>query len=93
MPNAILVDPGDNVVVVIEAVEAGALITYTQAGQTRQLPARQPIPIYHKAARCDIAAGAPVCKYGQHIGLAACDIAAGEHVHLHNVMSHREVLE
>ena len=33
-----------------------------------------------------------VQKIGEHIGLAACDIHVGEHVHVHNVQNHRENL-
>ena len=36
--------------------------------------------------------GVPVVKYGEHIGLAGCDIHVGEHVHVHNVENHREAL-
>ena len=32
-------------------------------------------------------------KYGEHIGLAARDIKAGEHVHCHNLEEHRENLD
>lgn len=43
------------------------------------------IPKAHKIARENIGAGQPIVKYGQFIGEATADIAAGEHVHLHNV--------
>ena len=39
----------------------------------------------HKYARGPIAAGADVIKYGMPIGHATRDIAAGEHVHTHNL--------
>ena len=39
----------------------------------------------HKYARGPIAAGADVVKYGMPIGHATRDIAAGEHVHTHNL--------
>lgn len=39
----------------------------------------------HKYAVCDIAQGAPVIKYGNPIGHASTHIAAGEHVHTHNM--------
>ena len=39
----------------------------------------------HKYAVCAIKAGEDVIKYGQPIGHATCDIAAGEHVHSHNL--------
>jgi altronate dehydratase len=42
------------------------------------------IPFGHKAARCAIAKGEPVVKYGVAIGVATQDIEVGEHVHVHN---------
>ena len=39
----------------------------------------------HKIALCDIAEGADVIKYGYPIGKAEKNIAAGEHVHSHNM--------
>lgn len=39
----------------------------------------------HKYARRAITKGENVIKYGNPIGHATCDIAAGEHVHTHNV--------
>ena len=50
------------------------------------------VTIYHKLARHDIKKGDMVSKYGQHIGMAACDIKMGEHVHTHNIESKREYL-
>ena len=48
----------------------------------------------HKYARRDIAEGENVIKYGMPIGHATCDIAVGEHVHVHNVRTNLgEVLE
>ena len=39
----------------------------------------------HKYALCAIRASENVIKYGMPIGHATCDIAPGEHVHVHNV--------
>ncbi|MGI9477032.1 MAG: UxaA family hydrolase [Hyphomicrobiaceae bacterium] len=39
----------------------------------------------HKFALSPIAAGEQAIKYGQAVGVALSDIAAGEHVHLHNL--------
>ena len=48
----------------------------------------------HKYALRAIAAGENVVKYGMPIGHATCDIAPGEHVHVHNVKTNLgEVLE
>jgi len=41
-------------------------------------------------ALSDIAAGAPLVKYGETIGVATQAIRAGEHVHLHNLASVRD---
>jgi altronate hydrolase len=43
------------------------------------------IPTGHKFAIAPIANGAPVLKYGHFIGVATRDIAAGSHVHTHNL--------
>lgn len=48
----------------------------------------QPIPSGHKVATRPIANGEAVRKYDQIIGFACEDIAAGEHVHVHNVEMH-----
>ena len=46
---------------------------------------RRRIPAGHKVAAASIPAGESVIKYGQPIGTATCDIAAGDHVHSHNL--------
>jgi altronate hydrolase len=48
----------------------------------RELPG---VPRGHKVAVRALAAGAKVRKYGQVIGVATAPIAAGEHVHTHNL--------
>ena len=91
--NAMIIDGKDTVAVAIEPVEAGSSITWKdKAGQIRQITAVTAVPIYHKVAIQDMAKGEPVVKYGEHIGLAAVPVCAGEHVHIHNVENHREVL-
>jgi altronate hydrolase len=44
------------------------------------------IPAGHKIALAPISDGSPVRRYGQIIGFAQGNIAAGEHVHTHNVV-------
>ncbi|MGI6262584.1 MAG: UxaA family hydrolase [Succiniclasticum sp.] len=61
-----------------------------QAGETVSLPSgrlvlRDAVPRGHKFALRDIAAGTDIVKYGVPIGHAVRDIAAGEHVHIHNM--------
>lgn len=49
----------------------------------------QAIPFGHKVALLDIKKGSPIIKYGEQIGIASREIAAGSHVHVHNVESTR----
>ena len=46
---------------------------------------KQSIPLGHKLALKPIPIGAPAIKYGVPIGTATQDIAAGDHVHIHNL--------
>ena len=90
--NAIIIDAKDNVAVAIEPIQKGDTAEFTHGGEVKSVVALDDITIYHKLAICHIAKGEPVVKYGEHIGLAARDIQPGEHVHEHNVESHRENL-
>jgi (2R)-sulfolactate sulfo-lyase subunit alpha len=47
------------------------------------------VPLGHKVAMADMAAGKKVIEYGRVIGATAAAIAAGEHVHIHNIKSLR----
>ena len=93
MTNAMIIDAKDNVAVAIEPIAAGETATFLLAGKPVSVPVTEDITIYHKLATRDIRKGEPVVKYGEHIGIASCDIKAGEHVHVHNVEGHRENLE
>lgn len=88
--NVTIIDPKDNVGVAIEPIAKGDAIE-ARSGALG-VNATEDITIYHKIAIRPIAKGEPVVKYGEHIGLAAVDIAAGDHVHTHNVADHREAL-
>lgn len=93
MLNAMMIDEKDNVAVAIEPISKGDTVSFLCNGEEKQLTARADITIYHKLAIRDIACGEPVVKYGEHIGVATCDIHAGDHVHVHNVVGRRENLE
>ncbi|MHA3979264.1 UxaA family hydrolase [Halovulum sp. GXIMD14794] len=45
------------------------------------------VTLGHKLAARDIRAGEKIVKYGVPIGSATRDIAAGAHVHVHNMQS------
>ncbi|WP_306120687.1 MULTISPECIES: UxaA family hydrolase [unclassified Roseitalea] len=79
----LLISPADNVFVLRGVVEAGETIALEQ-GVTR-VPAR--LGLGHKIARHAIGRGQEIVKYGAPIGSATSDIAAGSHVHVHNVKS------
>ena len=93
MRNAMIIDAKDNVAVAIEPIAKGETVTYPAGGEEVSLTALEDIIIYHKLATRNIAKGEAVVKYGEHIGLAARDIKAGEHVHCHNLEEHRENLD
>jgi altronate dehydratase len=82
---ALVISDRDNVATALEALETGR--TVDLGGRT--VIVRETIPSGHKIARVDIAAGDAVIKYGSAIGLATHAIAAGSHVHTHNLSSSR----
>lgn len=85
--NAIRINPRDNVVVVIESVTKGRDVTFEENGNHRTIVAAENVPGFHKLASEPIGADREIIKYGERIGYATADIAAGEHVHIHNVVS------
>ncbi len=76
---AVRLHPTDNVVVASARLPQGLFLA------AENIHTAEPIPSGHKVATAAIAAGEPVRKYGQVIGAATQDIAAGAHVHLHNL--------
>ena len=84
--NAVLViSDRDNVATALEPLDAGRTIRAGAASLTLV----EAIPRGHKVALRAIAAGEAVVKYGSPIGTATMEIAAGAHVHTHNVASTR----
>jgi altronate dehydratase small subunit len=79
----LLLDAADNVLVATSRIHEGETVLVEDARVT--IPAD--IPIGHKLSRRAIAAGEKIIKYGAPIGSATVDIAAGAHVHVHNVRS------
>jgi len=77
MSMTIRLDPADNVVTATRTLEAGTAVD--------DVVTTAIIPRNHKLASRDIKAGEAVRKYAQVIGYATEEIAAGGHVHTHNV--------
>jgi altronate hydrolase len=69
--------PNDDVVIARQQLVGDALV--------EGVPVRGLIPAGHKVAVRAIDAGRPVRRYNQIIGFARQPIAAGEHVHTHNL--------
>ncbi len=71
--------PVDNVVIALSDLRAGSAVPGLDT------PVIAAVPRGHKIAAKAIARGAQVIRYGQIIGQATEDIAAGAHVHSHNL--------
>ncbi len=79
MPLALRLAPEDDVVIATRQLEPG--MTLLAEG----LRVADLVPPGHKVAVRAIRAGQPVRRYNQIIGFASKDIAAGKHVHTHNL--------
>jgi altronate hydrolase len=76
----------DNVAIAKTDLPRGAVLSLEACFPSpSEIEVRQPVPSGHKMALVSIAAGQPVVRYGQGIGLATCDILPGDHVHIHNL--------
>jgi len=82
-PHFLLLGPDDNILVCKRTVEAGTSITIEDA----QFSLNYELALGHKVARRAISAGEVIIKYGAVIGIATEPIAAGSHVHVHNIAS------
>jgi altronate hydrolase len=79
MRQAIRIADADNVLVALQPLPKGT--------QVEDVTAVMDVPQGHKIAVKPIKTGETVIKYGYPIGTAKRDIAAGEHVHSHNLQS------
>ncbi|MEZ0212979.1 MAG: UxaA family hydrolase [Xanthobacteraceae bacterium] len=71
--------PGDEVAVALRDLEPGTLLAPHPGLAT------DPVPFGHKVALRPLAAGSVIHRFGQPIGIASRDIAAGAHVHVQNM--------
>jgi hypothetical protein len=94
--------PADNVATALAPIAADTVIPVSAMASKEVEPGREgagepltdvtargDVPFGHKIALRAIKVGEPVRKYGEAIGLATTDIAAGDHIHTHNVDSQR----
>lgn len=81
---------GDDVAVAVRDTEPGEVTGASlDSGRRFAVTVRTAIPLGHKVALRDLAAEEKVTEYGVTIGLARCDIPAGDLVHTHNIRSAR----
>ena len=76
----------DNVAVVAADVQAGDVVRLADGSEVQAVEA---ILRGSKVALDPIACGEAVVRYGEEIGRATKDIAAGEYVHTHNLAGKR----
>jgi altronate hydrolase len=79
MSRVLILNPADDVAIALNDIAAGDVPDGLDA------PARAEIATGHKIARRAVEAGGLVRRYGQVIGRARAAIAAGDHVHVHNL--------
>ncbi|WP_337841390.1 altronate dehydratase family protein [Rheinheimera sp.] len=75
------VHPRDNVLVALQNLEAGQQLP--EPWQHIRLP--EAVQAGHKLALTALAQGDKVIKYGYAIGVLTADVAAGSHIHSHNL--------
>lgn len=85
----IRINPADNVCVALRDIRKGEELQVD--GVTLRM--LDDIPVPHKFAVCDIAAGSDVIKYGYPIGHATADIKAGQYVGRQNLATNLSGLE
>ena len=82
---------GDHVGVATSPIAAGESVVgvYMDDDSTIEVKAAGAIPLGHKIAVADVARGGHVTEYGLPIGYTPDGIAAGDHVHVHNIRTLR----
>jgi len=85
MRAVLVISDRDNVATALEPLETGRTIEANGV----LVVVLEPVAAGHKIALRSIPTGDGVFKYGSPIGTASRDIAAGAHVHTHNVASSR----
>jgi (2R)-sulfolactate sulfo-lyase subunit alpha len=82
---------GDHIAVAVAPISAGEefVVAYLDEEGEQRLRARADVPYGHKVALTELPAGAPVREYAVQVAVTRSSIAAGDHVHTHNVKTAR----
>jgi hypothetical protein len=83
LPPLLLLHAEDNVFVARRTIAADETLEI----DGKLVRANAVVLLGHKVARYALAPGAPVFKHGAPIGSTTRSVAAGEHLHLHNMKS------
>jgi (2R)-sulfolactate sulfo-lyase subunit alpha len=90
VPQFLVHDDGDDVAVAVTDIEPGpAHGAVLRSDADVAVDVRDSVPLGHKIALHDLAAGDPVIEYGVQVAVATAAIGTGEYVHTHNVRSAR----
>jgi altronate dehydratase small subunit len=81
----LVISHADTVATALEDVAAGTEAAVRLGDRVSTIRALERIPYGFKIALVDISRGAHVIKYGESIGVATCEIRAGQLVHVHNL--------
>jgi altronate dehydratase small subunit len=87
--DAIVISENDSVATALRDLAAGETAVVGIGLGTVSVVVAEPIAFGHKFALRAIARGENVLKYGEVIGRATADIAAGAHAHVQNIESLR----
>jgi len=87
--DALVIHPDDDVAVALRDIDAGQSVAVRRETTIHRMLVREAVPLGHKFALSELSRGAAIRKYGECIGVATADIAAGSHVHVHNMASRR----
>jgi altronate dehydratase len=86
MKKGLVLDPRDNVGIVIEKVSVGDEVRFSDGAVIKSV---SDLAMPHKIALADIEEGATVIKYGEVIGYTTVLVKQGEFVHVHNIDSEK----
>jgi altronate dehydratase len=86
---AVIINKKDNVATAVTPMQTGSIVPIEVQGRVEKIKLVSDIPMGHKFALRPIDENGDVIKYGEPIGKTTAAIAKGEHVHVHNVVSHR----
>lgn len=86
---AVRLHANDNVATALQPLAQGETVTVEGGGEALTVTLREAIARCHKFATAPIAGDGAIYKYGEAIGRARSDIQAGQHVHIHNLVSQR----